>query len=101
MQKRKDMTIHTESARSPYITYLVFWAKLKKNFWTYCIIVVFSAVSAYIIIGFFPHPSSKTVFRRSVEIQNTGANSGTVPSPRNDKMSGAQELQKRGNGKKN
>jgi hypothetical protein len=99
LQKREDKAIHTQSARSPNITYLVFWAQLKKNFWTYCFIAVFSAVSAYIIIGFFPHPSMKAAFRQRVEIQNTGNKNVTAPAPRNDKMSGALELQKRANGK--
>lgn len=100
LQKKENTVTHTQGISRPYVSYFVLLSKVKKSFWTYSIFGVFSAIAAYLIISFFSHNSGKLVFRPSTETRAAGQKSKNVSSPRNDKMSGTLELQKRGIGNK-
>lgn len=101
LQKRDGSASHARSISRPQRIYINFMSRFKKNFKVYCIIGVISAVFAYAMIVFIPVIFQEILPKHGIQRPVTGKNNGASPDLRNDKISGKQELMKRGNGKKN
>jgi hypothetical protein len=98
LEKRSSMVNRTQRINRNYRPHLDF-SKLKKNYKTYGIIGALSAVIAYLLFGLFPHVVQEMAPKQETRVQSPGKNGGPPPYLRNDKKSGDQELQRRGNGK--
>ena len=94
-----SVVTYTKPRSQSYQTFLDITNKLRKSFWTYCIIGVASAIFAYILIGNFPTNFQKFAPKQRNDLQVI-SNNGNNKMIRNDKMAGKQELLKRGSGKK-
>jgi hypothetical protein len=74
----------------------LFPRNLVKNFWVYCIIVVFSVAIAYVLTGMVPVNFKKPAPRQRTVIQNTGNSANAGQLQRDDHKAGAQEMQAHG-----